>query len=301
MRTIIVDKKFSDDYMETKMANTFLNRGQIDTIFTESVNVYNSEGKLIILFRKNKLGKRLSDNFFDATVDFTTKMVTSNRGNTTGSDKRNVRDNPKVKSAILGFFDIWGPREKLQFRKMGVPLPLEVRETKFAADHPEKMEQAVPLVRRINQLYKQYLPSYFNKQNKKAMETHFKISDTAFTTITTNINFQTSIHKDKGDDLDGFGNLAVVELGKYSGGETCMPQYGIGVDVRQGDILFMDVHEFHANLPIKLLEPDAVRMSIVCYLRTNVWKRTRGKSQKFKQKHLRTIKNIKRGDKDKQR
>ena len=54
------------------------------------------------------------------------------------------------------------------------------------------------------------------------------------------MNFKTRLHKD-----EGFGNLIVIEDGKYEGSETCFPQYGIGVDVRQNDIL--NVHEWHAN------------------------------------------------------
>ena len=70
-----------------------------------------------------------------------------------------------------------------------------------------------------------------------------------------------------------------------------MPQYGIGVDVREGDILFMDVHQYHGNLPFKL-SPGTIRMSIVCYLRKNVWKRTGGWSEDVAKKHLETCKAI---------
>lgn len=45
------------------------------------------------------------------------------------------------------------------------------------------------------------------------------IINTAFTTITTNVNFKTRLHKDRDDE--GFGNLIVIEDGKYEGSETC--------------------------------------------------------------------------------
>ena len=32
-----------------------------------------------------------------------------------------------------------------------------------------------------------------------------------YPTVTTNVNWQTSIHTDKGDDSEGFGNLVVLE------------------------------------------------------------------------------------------
>ena len=292
MNVVHVEKIVEEHKMET-MKNTFVKPSHIRRIFRESVDVHTKDGRLLAKFRKRVLCPKKQKRFFDATFEFTRREVSGNRGNTCGSKRRSVYDNPRVKSAILGYFDRWAPKEKVQFRRAGVQQPLEVRETRFSTNFSEKFAETFPLIRQINGFYKRLLPSFFNKQHKKAKETHFTIANTAFTTITTNINFQTAIHKDKGDDQEGFGNLAVVEQGKYTGGEICMPQFGIGFDVRQGDLLFMDVHEWHGNLPIVLVEKDAVRMSIVCYLRTNVWKRTRNKSAQFKRRHLNTIKKIK--------
>ena len=140
--------------------------------------------------------------------------------------------------------------------------------------------------------YRPYISLFFDKQRKLANQTPFKIANTVFTTVTTNINFQTIIHKDKGDFSEGFGNLIVIENGNYLGGETCFPQYGVGVNVRTGDILFMNVHEYHGNLPIIKKTPDAIRLSIVCYLRHRIWLRTKGKTRKFMISHNAKIKRI---------
>ena len=74
--------------------------------------------------------------------------------------------------------------------------------------------------------------------------------------------------------------------------ETCIPQYGIGFNVRSGDILFMDVHEWHGNLPIKLKQPDAVRVSVVCYLRTNIWKEEQKYNKTEVKKHIKVLKQL---------
>ena len=229
--------------------------------------------------------------FYEATYDFTKKAVSGNRGSASGSLNKNVRDNPRVQSAILGYFDRWAPKQKLQLKYVS-SIP-EVRETRFSLENPEKFKETFPLIRSINKEYKKLLPKYFKAQNKKAKTTLFKIPQTAFTTITTNVNFQTSIHKDIGDDIEGFGNLVVIERGNYKGGETCMVQYGIGVNVRQGDILFMDVHEWHGNLPLKLKNKASVRMSIVCYLRTKLWERTKKMTMKNKKEHLSKVSKMK--------
>ena len=152
---------------------------------------------------------------------------------------------------------------------------IQARECRFNIENHDKWEQAYPLLKQIDSLYKKHLPSQYKKQKQKADETFYKIKNTAFTTVTTNVNFKTKVHKDKGDDEEGFGNLIVIEDGNYTGGETCFPQYGFGINVREGDILFMNTHEYHGNLPIVLENENVKRLSVVCYLRMNVWKFTK--------------------------
>ena len=65
------------------------------------------------------------------------------------------------------------------------------------------------------------------------------------------------------------------------------------MDVRTRDIIYMDVHQPHGNLPIETETKDAKRLSIVCYLRKSIWEQTKGKTKKFMEKHNRTMKNLK--------
>ena len=291
MKVVYVSKKYTNEEME-KMKNTFVKESHIDKIFDQDIDVYSKEsGRLLLKFRKKVLREEETNAFYEATYDFTKKAVSGNRGSASGSLNKNVRYNPRVQSAILGYFDRWAPKQKLQLKYVS-SIP-EVRETRFSLENPEKFKETFPLIRSINKEYKKLLPKYFKAQNKKAKTTLFKIPQTAFTTITTNVNFQTSIHKDIGDDIEGFGNLVVIERGNYKGGETCMVQYGIGVNVRQGDILFMDVHEWHGNLPLKLKNKASVRMSIVCYLRTKLWERTKKMTMKNKKEHLSKVSKMK--------
>ena len=288
MKEIIVEKIISDNKM-LQLGNTFVKPSQINLIVNEDVDVYTKDKKLLLRFRKNLISKQKLDDFYDATYNYTVSNTSKNRGSAQGSQTKSVKHNKPIKSAIIGYFDKWAPNHKHYFKQHGIQTPISVRETSFNSTYPDKMKKAESLIKEIDKLYKQLLPENYKKQIKKARQTHFKIANTSFTTVTTNINFRTSIHKDKGDDIDGFGNLAVIQRGSYSGGETCLPQYGIGVNVREGDILFMDVHEWHGNLPTKFETPNAVRMSIVCYLRTDIWKKTKGKTKYFKERHLKTI------------
>jgi hypothetical protein len=293
--TIYYVEKDYDDSKLPKIMNKKLKRDDIKTIIDHDADVYTKEGKLLLRFRKNKLNKHNIDEFYDNVINFATNK-TSNRGSASGSKSKNVYENPKIMSNILGYFDKLSPQHKFLFKKKGKPLPkITVRETRFMSENPEKFKKLVPLIKEIDKYYEQYVPENYEKQKKKANQTPFHIDNTSFTTITTNVNYQTTVHTDKGDDIEGFGNLAVIEHGKYKGGETCFPQYGIGVDVRTGDIIYMDVHQPHGNLPIILETPETKRLSIVCYLRKSIWDQTKGKTKKFMIKHNKTMKNLKKG------
>lgn len=285
-----VSKNYDDDKMNTKM-NTFVDKSDIKDVIDRDVDIFTEEGNLLLRFRKKALSQEKSDLFYENIIDFA-KIISSNRGNATGSESRNVWDNPKIMSNIFGYFDRWSPSQKVIFRKTGIKPEVDVRECRFNMDYPEKYKKTLPLIKEINDLYKKLTPEHYKAQQKKAKQTHFKIPGTAFTTITTNVNFRTTIHCDKGDDEDGFGNLAVIERGKYTGGETCFPQYGIGVNVRSGDMLFMDVHQPHGNLPITKKTEDTIRLSIVCYLRRNVWLRTKNKTKRLYERHTKTMKKL---------
>jgi len=285
-----VGKNWDDARMADRM-NTYVEKSDIKDVIDDDADVYTEDGKLLLRFRKKALPQEKAELFYDNVIDFA-KHVSSNRGNATGSEKRNVRENPKVMSNIFGYFDRWSPSQKVIFRKAGIKPIVDVRECRFNRDYPEKYKKTIPLIQEIDKMYKKLTPEYYKLQRKKANQTHFKIPGTSFTTITTNINFQTTIHCDKGDDIEGFGNLAVIEHGAYTGGETCFPQYGVGVNVRSGDALFMDVHQPHGNLPINKKTEDTTRLSIVCYLRNSVWLRTKNKTKRMFIKHNKTMKNL---------
>lgn len=284
-----VKKNFDDEKMEKKM-NTFLKPSDIDTIVDFDADVFTEDGKLLLRFRKKVLDDEHVDAFYENVIKFA-KNKSGLRGSASGSKKKNYSDK-KVMSNIFGYFDTWSPGQKAVFKKRGKTPSVTVRECRFNMDYPEEYKKTIPLIKDIDHLYAKLTPEQYKSQQKKANQTHFKIPGTSFTTVTTNVNYTTTVHTDKGDDDEGFGNLAVIERGHYTGGETCFPQYGLGVDVRSGDILFMDVHQPHANLPIHKKDEEAVRLSIVCYLRKNIWLRTKNKTRKFYENHNRTVKNL---------
>ena len=116
----------------------------------------------------------------------------------------------------------------------------------------------IPFLEAIDAEFKTLVPDAHKKQHA-AVKKHpmYQIADTAFSTLTVNMNFRTALHKDAGDYSEGFGNLSVIEWGRYHGGETMFPRFGVGVNLRTGDFVAMDVHEWHVNAPIHETTEDA--------------------------------------------
>ena len=139
------------------------------------------------------------------------------------------------------------------------------------------MADTVPLIVEADKQFKKLIPDRHKIQLLRANKTpKYRIANTAYSTITLNYDWRTALHKDKGDLEEGFGNLIVLEKAKsgfpdckgYTGGFLGFPRWGVAVDVRHGDFLAMDVHEWHCNTPIT----GTGRLSIVAYLRKGMIK-----------------------------
>lgn len=151
------------------------------------------------------------------------------------------------------------------------------RTTQFTTEEVEKWENTTPLIQYADKMFKRLIPDRYKIQLSRARKTpKYQIKNTSYSTITLNYDWRTACHKDKGDLEEGFGNLIVLEKAKsgfiecagYQGGYLGFPRWGIAVDVRQGDFLAMDVHEWHCNTHIT----GTGRLSIVAYLRKDMIK-----------------------------
>lgn len=143
---------------------------------------------------------------------------------------------------------------------------LPCRLTHFTRTNYDNYKSGLPFIQRIDALFKKHTPEAYEKQLERAnKKPHLTIPGTSFSTITINRNFRTALHRDAGDFKEGFGNLTVIERGKYHGGYTVFPQFGVGVDVRSGDFLAMDVHQWHSNTEIYETEEDKLYNDTIDY------------------------------------
>jgi Oxygenase domain of the 2OGFeDO superfamily len=197
----------------------------------------------------------------------------------------NMRVNNQVFSAVLGYFNSSTAIHKIPCRL-----------TTFTRAHFENFKHGLPFITALDNCFKVLIPDRHSKQ-KAAVDTKpfCRIVDTAFSSITVNRNFRTGLHIDDGDFRGGYGNLSVIERGSYHGGFTLFPQYRIGFNIRTGDFLAMDVHQWHcntelyetpedknANAALSRIHRDKIetgtlgvenpysRLSFVCYLREKI-------------------------------
>lgn len=175
---------------------------------------------------------------------------------------------------------------------------LPCRLTHFTRTNYEKYNEGLPFIQSIDKQFKHLVPESYKKQLARAdTKPHLKIPKTCFSTVTINRNFRTAMHRDAGDFREGFGNLTVIRRGKFHGGYTMFPQFGIGVDLDTNDFLAMDVHQWHCNSEMYETEEDKefneslepafkdnpdvgtvglyekyTRLTFVCYLREKIAK-----------------------------
>jgi hypothetical protein len=294
--------KMTDDQIKAREGTYFDEKDM--TIYDNDVDIYDANTKkLLARFRKNVIPKELLE--LGWTAFYKTAAPSRNRGAAAGPIQTNseywkkrkpveirgwsaldanggkMRVNNNVYSSVLGYFE--------QTPFMGLPCRL----TSYTQKYFQQFKMGIPFLQHIDKCFKVLIPENHKKQYDRAkLNPKFQIDDTAFSSVTLNRNFRTALHKDDGDFKDGFGNLTVLEYGKYNGGATCFPRFGLGFNVRTGDFLAMDVHEWHCNtemietpeqklynktLPTIYLndlstgtlgqEKPFTRISFVCYLR----------------------------------
>lgn len=192
------------------------------------------------------------------------RMISTNRGTAAGLQHRERREGETYErgapsnSGIVGFMD------SLRHDR-------PCRLTAFSREHFDKYTAGLPFIHAINQCFSTVVPEAYAIQRAEALKSDFHIEDTAFSTVTVNLDFRTALHRDSGDFPNGFGNLVVCSE-EIEGGHLLLPRYGVAILLRTGDFLALDVHEWHCNSEIHKLSPSGYRLSFVCYLRNRMSK-----------------------------
>lgn len=233
----------------------------ISEIIDSDIDLYDEEtGELIVSLRKNILihsdlalnhlgkmvatarGRSASAGQIDPNSKYMKKReLVNTKGISTsymvkGKPSKMKINNP-VESSPLGYYE--------STRKLGLNLPCRL--TSFTKNHLSDFEAGIPYINELSNYYKYLAPTQYNNQKDRINQSEkYKIGDSVFSTITINRNFRTALHKDKGD-FGGYAVLSVCEYGSYNGGLFMLPEYGLGINLRQDDIMVAKVHLYHCN------------------------------------------------------
>jgi hypothetical protein len=220
-----------DDQQIKSLEGTYFSKDLIKHHITEDTKVLNENGDILAVYKKNAVPKDILDK---CRVSFRKSIsVSNNRGQAAGPLPADLKIGDKFNGLTVGKIG------KNRF------YPL------LASGKLSKSPKAKAVHSSIIGFSDRYPRIPYCRR-------------TVFTQV--NKNFRTAGHYDNGDLKEGFGNLGVISQGKYDGGITVIPKYGVGLDLKDGDLAIFDVHELHGNTEI-IRKSFYERISVVCYYR----------------------------------
>ena len=289
IKTYHVDKLINNAKMDKKLGQ-FINENEYKYIFDTDVDVYDENGKLLVCMRKKIIPENITKLAKKHYMNEAKKSKTTSRGYASGKvDIKNLSSNVlkvmnperckskimfkngkitnysvcnKVNSMIVGYYDKPILKKYKKMVKKG-------RETAFTLNKSHEWNGSLPFIEYADYIFEKVHPEQYKKQKEfiKDIDEEFMIGNTIFTTVTINYNFRTATHKDTGNLEDAYSVFTVCEQGEWKGCYLGYPQYGICLNVREGDFVLMNPHLHHSNTEFKDTGEDFSRKSFVMYAR----------------------------------
>jgi hypothetical protein len=252
-----------------------------DVQLTGHAKVIKPDGRLLCVYLPGVLKATTDDPDVYRVLHGLRNQRTDNRGLASGTPRVKSGHSRfrtrEVSSAIVGAID---PGGQLQYCRL----------TAWTGRNLPEWEALRPLLRHVSGLLREYVPDRWLAQYREVERTDpaWVVPDTVFSTVTVNNSYATGTHTDKGDLDAGFSTIACLRRGTYTGGCLVFPEWRVSVDMRDGDLLLMDAHEWHGNQQLTCAcgEPmngmceakgngvlggcGAERISVVSYMRTNM-------------------------------
>lgn len=241
--------RVAPEVLET-MKGKILTENEFDVLLTGPARILKPDGKPLATYLPGALPNELLDQTY-GTLHELRKHETDNRGLASGTQRAkyfeaSTRSRTKlVPSAIIGGFD---PKPPFRYCRL----------TAWSGKEMDKYRDLFPLFENIGDLFAEHVPDRYAVQMGHVNRTHpdWRIGRTPFTTITVNNTYPTGVHTDAGDLEEGFSTLACLRRGNYTGGNLVFPEFRVAVDMKHGDVLLMDAHEWHGNTALVDKTPE---------------------------------------------
>lgn len=260
------------------IAGKILDAADFDVLLTGPTRVWKPEGRPLCIYLPGAIAEHSQEEQIYQVLHSLRNLTSSNRGMASGTRRlrRGTEEQPAtrtesmaVASAVVGAVDPMGQQRYCRL-------------TAWTGKHLPEWETLRPLLRTVAGHLAEHVPDRYANQAAVAAKTDpaWVVPETPFTTITVNNTYPTGVHTDKGDLDEGFSTIAVLRRGTFTGGQLVFPAYRVAVDMKDGDLILMDAHEWHGNAAITCACGErrngccetcgAERISVVAYYRTKM-------------------------------
>lgn len=148
-------------------------------------------------------------------------------------------------------------------------------EASFNTDYPEAYDEVMRCGVEGSIQYATYFPGLYQQHCEKSTslpKKEYLIPGTPFTSGIINKNNQLRYHFDSGNIKNVWSQMIVMKK-NTSGGYLSLPEYGVGIRLANNSIFLFDGQSIlHGVTPIKMLNPDSYRISVVYYSLQGMWK-----------------------------
>lgn len=271
-----------DDELDLKKGKIVGER-DFNLVATGSVRLFAPQGHLLAVRLSGVLADLMTERW---PILASIRMTSNNRGMAGGTPRFNMGTWSKANPILSGVLGSMDPRKDsatahAKVGRAGFRIPV-CRLTSWTRDHLDQWHELAPIFQAVAHHLSVQNPGRYRAQLEVAQRTHpdWVIPGTPFTTITINNTYPTGVHQDAGDLPEGWSTLAVARRGDYQGGYLVLPRYRVAFDMRHGDLLLFDAHEWHGNTAITCPHGDrpldrpcrdgCERVSLVSYYRTNM-------------------------------
>jgi hypothetical protein len=246
-----------------------------NVLLTGPTRVFKPDGSLLCVYLPGAMAGHVSEEQYQVLHSLR-RETTNNRGLASGTLGTQVGEQKRtyfghVSSNILGAFD---PGGTFKFCRL----------TAWTGRHLPEWQLLQPVLQRVAEQMRAHVPDRYAAQMEEIDRTHpdWVVPGTPFTTITVNNTYPTGVHTDKGDLDKGFSTIFTLRRGSYTGGRFVFPEFRVGVDLQDNDLILMDAHQWHGNTAITCACGErrtkfcdacgAERISVVSYMRTAMTK-----------------------------
>lgn len=273
MKTITVKKIFDTKSEEDQyFVGNFSKDEDAKEIYKgkESLKILREDGSILAVVIRGAFPKELTARYYTMLKKGHAIQSTNNRAASSGQKvmhkvlkdgtiSKTNRTMDTVESSIIGYFDRY-PRFNY------------CRSCSWNEKHPEYWPLIEEYTGRVTEVYKEVAPDEYREHREIAKVTSpdFIIGDSVFTTITLNRNFRTAYHRDAGNLSEGLAAMSYIKRGTFGGGYVIFPNYEIGVQLKQHDLIVFDNTEIHGNSPIVGIGDDYERITSVFFYRKNM-------------------------------